>query len=68
MRSFFVVVSAPILQFLAGVVKRQEPMCVQAFGPKATVEAFDKGIVGGFTWSREIEDDVVSVGPQVEIA
>lgn len=41
----FVVVSTPILHFLPGVVKVQEPVRVQAFGSELAVEGFDEAIV-----------------------
>ena len=68
MRPFLIVVSAPILQFLLGVVKRQEPVGVQAFSPKAAVEAFNERIVGGFAWSREVQGRIRRIRPKVEIA
>ena len=46
MRALLVVVSAPILHFCPGVVKRQEPVRVQALRAEPTVEGLDKGVVG----------------------
>ena len=65
MRAFFVVVLAPILHFRAGVVKRQEPVRVQALGPEAPVEGFDERIVRRLTWSGEVERNAAVVGPQI---
>ncbi len=42
-------------------------MSIQAFGPELSVEAFDERIVGGFSWSREVEDNTLLIGPQIEI-
>lgn len=48
MGSNLVVVSTPILHFLAGVVKRQEPVLVQALRAELAVERLDVGVVRGF--------------------
>lgn len=42
---FLIVVSAPSLYFFLGVCNGEEPMGVEAFGPEATVERLDEGIV-----------------------
>lgn len=39
--------STPFLHLLAGVVKAQEPVLVQALGPEFAVEGLDIRIVGG---------------------
>ncbi len=43
-------------------------MGVQTFRPELAVERFDEAIVGGLAGSREVERDVVCIGPEVEIA
>jgi len=40
-RPDLVVVSAPFLHFLAGVVKPQEPVLVRALGPELAIERRD---------------------------
>ncbi len=45
MAPLFIVAPATILHFLLGS-KAQEPVCIEAFGPEASVEGFDEGIVG----------------------
>lgn len=42
-------------------------MGVQAFGPEAPIEGFDKGVVSGFSGPGEVQDDVVRIRPEVEI-
>ena len=64
----FVVVSAPILHFCPGIVKAHEPVCVQAFRSKLAVKAFDERIVRRFTRPREVEDDILLIGPQIKVA
>ena len=54
MRSHIVVILAPKFDLCPGVVKIQEPMLVQAFKTNASVEAFDEGIVSGFSRSAEV--------------
>ena len=62
-RALLVVVLAPILQFFLRVRKAQEPVSVQTFRPEATVERFDKRIVGRLAWPREVERHAALVGP-----
>jgi hypothetical protein len=50
-----VLVSTPILHFLPGVVKAQEPMCVQAPAPELAVEGFDEAVVRRLTGPREVQ-------------
>ncbi len=64
----FVIVSTPILHFLPGVVKAQEPMGVQAFASELAVEGFDEAIVGRLARPREVQHDTFLVSPEVEIA
>jgi hypothetical protein len=42
-----VIVSTPILAFLARLVEALEPVGVQTLGTELPVQAFDEGIVGG---------------------
>lgn len=42
-------------------------MCVQTFRPELAVEGFDEAIISRFTWPREVERDVICIGPQVKI-
>jgi hypothetical protein len=46
-RSFLVVVSAPVLQLFASILQGQEPVSVQTLGPELAVECFDERIVCG---------------------
>jgi len=66
-RSVLVVVSTPILQLFAGVGKAHEPVGIQALGPELAVERLDEPIVGGFAGPREVQNDVVGIGPEIEI-
>ena len=43
-------------------------MCVQAFRPELAVESLDEGILGRLSGPGEVENDVVAVSPQIEIA
>ena len=67
MRALLVVVSTPSLQFFPGVVKAEEPMGVKTLGPQTSVESLDEGVVSRFARSGEIQDDVVGIGPQIQI-
>jgi hypothetical protein len=64
----FVVVSTPILHFLPGVVKAQEPVRVQAFVSELAIEGFDEAVVRGLARPGEVENDTALIGPQIEIA
>ena len=67
MRALLVVVSTPSLQFFPGIVKAEEPMGVQTLGPQAPVEGLDEGVVSRFARPGEIQDDIVGIGPQIQI-
>ncbi len=68
MRPFFVIVSTPSLHLFARIRKGQEPMRVQALGPKLAIECLDEAVIGRFSGPREVQGDVVGVGPKVEVA
>lgn len=53
-RSDLVVVSMPLLHFLAGVVKAEELVLVQALGPEFAVDRLNVRIVGGFAGPGEV--------------
>ena len=63
-----IVVSTPILHFLPGVVKAQEPVRVQTFASEFAVEGFDEAVVRRLSRPREIPHDTFLVSPDVEIA
>jgi hypothetical protein len=44
------------------------PVGVQTFRPELAVERFDEAIVGRLAGPREVERDIVCIGPEVEIA
>ena len=50
------------------ICKGEEPLRVQAFGTEAAMESFDEGIIGGFAWSGEVQDDAALIGPEVHVA
>lgn len=56
MRSNLVVVSTPFLLFLAGVVKAQKPVLVQALGRELAVERLDVRIFGGLAGLEEVQE------------
>ena len=61
--TLFVIVSTPILNLFLRIGKAQEPVCIQTLGSEATVERFDKRIVGRLSWSTEVERHTVGIGP-----
>lgn len=65
--SVFVVVSTPILQLFAGVGKAHEPVGIQALRPELAVEGLDEAVIGGFAGPREVQNDIVGIGPEIEI-
>ena len=67
MGSDLIVVSAPILQLFAGIGKAHEPVGVQAFRPELAVKRLDEPIVGRLARPREVERDVVGIGPEIEV-
>ena len=62
-----VVVSTPSLHLRPGVVKRQEPMRVQALCPELAVERFNERVVRRFARPGEVEHNALLVGPHVQI-
>src|SRR4029079_11131491 len=68
MGSYLVIVSTPTLKLFPGVRQRQEPMRVQALRAQSAVERLDEGIVRRLAGSREVEHDLVLIGPQIQVA
>ena len=66
--SVFVVVSTPIFQLFTSVGKVHEPMRVQALGPELAVERLDEAVVRGLAGPREVQRDIVGIGPKVEVS
>ena len=62
-RSFVIVVSTPSLQLFGGIFKAHEPVNIQAFRPEPPIERLDKGVVGRFSRSCEVECDASLIGP-----
>ena len=56
----------PLQEFLSGILKREEPGRVEAFGPEPSVEALDVSVVSGFTWPGEVKFDFVMVRPLIK--
>jgi hypothetical protein len=56
----------PSLYFLLRILQRQEPMSIQTFIPVAAVEGFNKGIIGRFSRSGEVQRHLVVIGSSVE--
>lgn len=65
MRADIVVIMPPRLTFMPGIGQAQEPVCVEALGPDPAVERLCERIVGRFSGSAEVEQDIMLVGPQV---
>lgn len=61
-----VVLDAPALDDLSGLVHRDEPMLVQALVPELAVERFDVGVLHGLARANEGEHDVICVGPGIQ--
>ena len=63
MRPIFVVVSAPFLHLRAGIGKRQEPVCVEAFGAEPSIEGFDERVIGRLSGTGEVQSDAARISP-----
>lgn len=61
-----VVFTSPVFDLFLGVLKRQKPVDVKALVAKRAVKRFDKGFVGRPTGTREVEGEVMLVGPLVK--
>ena len=42
-------------------------MGVQAFGPEPPVECLDEGIVGRLAGPREVQHDIMDIGPEIQV-
>ncbi len=60
-----IVVPSKRVDLLLRVVDRREPMHVQTLLAKPPVERFDRGIVGWFAPTTEIENHAVGIGPEI---
>ena len=67
-RPDLVVVSAPSIQLFAAVGKAHEPVGVQAFRPEFRIERLDEAVVGRLSGPREVQHDIVCIGPKVEVS
>ena len=43
-------------------------MSVQTLLPELAVERLYEGIIGWFSWTREVQCDVIDIGPKVKVA
>lgn len=66
MRPLLNVVDPPAFDLLAGVCHRQEPGGIEAFLPDPAVERLDICVVARFSRAREVQFDLVQIGPLVE--
>ena len=66
MWTMVIVVVLPGLQFLTGIVQRDELVDVQALVAQPTVERLDQPVLRGLSRPDEIELDAASIGPLVE--
>ena len=57
MGSDCVVVLTPFLHLRPGVVKRQEPVCVEAFASELAIERLDERVVGWLAGPGEVQLD-----------
>ena len=57
MWSFVVVVIAPLADYLPCIVKRLEPVLIQAAVSQPGIEAFDERVLGRFSGLDEVEFD-----------
>ena len=67
-RSALVIVLAPSSDLAPGVVKRKEPVGVQALIPQTPVEGLDQGIAGRLAWPAEVKRDLMQIGPLIQRA
>lgn len=61
-----IVMPAPGLDLLAGILQREEPAFVETFRPQAGVEGLDQRVVGRFAGPAEVQSYLVQIGPLIE--
>lgn len=66
MRAEVIVIVSPAFDLAASVLKRQEPVRIEAFVAEAAVERLDERIVGRFSGAREVHHDTVLVSPSIQ--
>ena len=64
MRPDLVVVNAPLLDLLSGVVQASEPMQVQALVAEFAVEALNEGIPGRLAGLDKLQSDAPPLRPE----
>jgi hypothetical protein len=66
MGAFLMVFPPPGVYFFSGVFQGQEPVLVQAFLTKTSIESLNESIVGGLPRPTEIQLYSVQIGPLVQ--
>ena len=61
-----IVIPPPSLDFFLGILQREKPALVQAFGAEPGIECFDERVVGRLPESAEVESYRVQVRPLVK--
>jgi hypothetical protein len=62
----FVEVNSPSFNVFRCVVKRQEPIFVEAFSPNASVEGFDECVVRWFSGPAEVKCHTITICPLIQ--
>src|SRR5438309_92487 len=60
-----VVVDAPRLDCRPCLLQGLEPVLGQAFCSEVSVEGLDERVIGGGSWTTELQTDAVAVGPGI---
>jgi len=65
-RPAVVVVVLPFLRFLTDLIERPEDIGIEEFTPEAAVQAFDTGVLRGFTGLDKRQHDLSVFAPRIE--
>lgn len=66
MRTALIVLVSPGLDLSPRLGDRIEPVDVEAFIPKGSVERLDEGVVGGLARPAEVDPHAVMISPEID--
>ena len=66
MKPILIVINAPVLDDLSGLIEAHEPVLVQAFIAESAVKAFHVAVIDRFPWPNKLKLDPAFIRPSVK--
>jgi hypothetical protein len=66
-RPFFVIAPLPSFDLIAGIIKAEEPVLVEALLPEPPIKRLDISVVCRLPRTREVQRDMVPVSPKIDV-